>query len=174
MRVHWLQHPLGDLKLPSRFKLVAFNLGFDCHDRESRQVATVSLHKLGLVHFLALFVLPTSTSLLFIYRLAISFHRLHSSPTAPNNTASMQIKALLLTAFAACALAAPSSTCLTDAQATSLAKKFQGMLSNADRQAANATGQAILAVGYEETSDSILSLEHAPVSCTISKLRAGH
>jgi hypothetical protein len=86
----------------------------------------------------------------------------------------MQIKALLLTAFAACALAAPSSTCLTDAQATSLAKKFQGMLSNADRQAANKTGQAILAVGYEETSDSILALEHAPVSCTITKPCAGH
>jgi len=37
------------------------------------------------------------------------------------------------------------------------------MLTNPDRQAANATGQAILADGFNETSDSILSLEHEPL-----------
>ena len=89
----------------------------------------------------------------------------------------MQLKALFLAAFAAGALASPqgqpwaswwhpspTSTCLTDAAATSLADAFQSMLTNPDRQAANATGQAILADGFNETSDSILSLEHFPVS----------
>jgi len=86
----------------------------------------------------------------------------------------MQLKALLLTAFAAGALATPfgppswwhprpTSTCLTDAAATSLATAFQSMLTNPDRNAANATGQAILADSFNETSDSILSLEGQPL-----------
>ena len=86
----------------------------------------------------------------------------------------MQLKALLLPVLAAGALASPqrpgwwhprpTSTCLTDAAATSLAEAFSSMLTNPDRSAANATGQAIIADGYSETSDSILSLEHEPVS----------
>jgi len=85
----------------------------------------------------------------------------------------MQLKALLLPVLAAGALASPqrpgwwhprpTSTCLTDAAATSLAEAFSSMLTNPDRSAANATGQAIIADGYSETSDSILSLEHEPL-----------
>jgi hypothetical protein len=88
----------------------------------------------------------------------------------------MQLKTLLLPVFAAGVLAGPppwwharpTSTCLTDAAATSLAEAFSSMLTNPDRSAANATGQAIIADGYNETSDSILSLEHEPVSCAKS------
>ena len=86
----------------------------------------------------------------------------------------MQLKALLLPVLAVGALASPqrpgwwhprpTSTCLTDAAATSLAEAFSSMLTNPDRSAANATGQAIIAEGYSETSDSILALEHEPVS----------
>jgi hypothetical protein len=89
----------------------------------------------------------------------------------------MQLKALLLPVLAAGALASPqrpgwwhprpTSTCLTDAAATSLAEAFSSMLTNPDRSAANATGQAIIADGYSETSDSILSLEHEPVGTAI-------
>ena len=87
----------------------------------------------------------------------------------------MQLKTLLLPVFAAGVLASPpwwhprpTSTCLTDAAATSLAQAFSSMLTNVDRSAANATGQAIIADGYNETSDSILALEHQPVSCAKS------
>ena len=57
----------------------------------------------------------------------------------------------------------PSKTCLYPAAATSLVSSFKSVLTNPDRQAANATAQIIIADNFTETSDSIDTLAGYPV-----------
>jgi hypothetical protein len=52
---------------------------------------------------------------------------------------------------------------LSQAFAEDVVAKFITILSHPDIATANATAQALLADGYSETSDSILSLEGQPV-----------
>lgn len=53
---------------------------------------------------------------------------------------------------------------LTQEVADDIVAKFITILDHQDPVAANATAQALLAEGYTEISDSILSLEGQPVS----------
>jgi len=70
--------------------------------------------------------------------------------------------------LAAAVFAAPQA-CLTQRQANRLVNRFIGILDHqgSDLGDANATAQALIADDYQEISDSILSLEGAPVSAAV-------
>ena len=74
-------------------------------------------------------------------------------------------------AFLAAGIIAPvlagckPSTCLSDDDAQAVIDAFHDILTNPDRQAANATAQQVIDTNYQESSDSINSLAGYPVSC---------
>jgi len=57
----------------------------------------------------------------------------------------------------------PPPFCLTDDQAATVYNGFMDILTNPDRQAANATAQVLIAENYNETSDSINILAGFPL-----------
>lgn len=63
--------------------------------------------------------------------------------------------------------------CLTDYQATTIVNKFVSILEGVEYQgqSPNVTAQQVVAPNYVEYSDSILSLEKAPVGQITSKYR---
>jgi hypothetical protein len=77
----------------------------------------------------------------------------------------------ILTAFAAAVSAAalpepvpePRWACIPQWKAEKIVSSFIEILQHPDIPAANATAQALLADDFQEISDSILSLEGAPV-----------
>ena len=73
--------------------------------------------------------------------------------------------ALASTAIAAPAIEERGLKCVTLSQAKTIVARFGGVITQqgSDLGDANTTAQAILAGGYTEYSDSVLSLEQAPV-----------
>jgi len=69
-------------------------------------------------------------------------------------------------ALASAAAASPLQRCLTQQQGNTIVNKFISILEDKsyNGQSANATAEALIANDYVEISDSILSLEGAPVS----------
>ena len=63
---------------------------------------------------------------------------------------------------------------MTDDMAYSVYNGFMDILTNPDRQAANATAQALIADAYVEESDSINSLAGFPVRPTIVSIPVTH
>jgi len=77
--------------------------------------------------------------------------------------ASVLLPFVLASTVTATPLPKRTSTCLTDAKANYFVQGFKSILTNPDREAANATAQVLVATGYVETSDSINSLAGYPV-----------
>ena len=79
----------------------------------------------------------------------------------------MKLRVAAVTALS-CAIQtlAATSRCVTETQAVQLARRFAGALTQTGSDLGDTRGTLnnILASGFTETSDSILSLQHLPVS----------
>lgn len=95
----------------------------------------------------------------FVFLVVLSFH-----PAVVNMKLLSTIIQLSTAVYAAAAVL-PRNNCggLSQAFAEDVVAKFITILNHPDPVAANATAQALLADGYTEISDSILSLEGQPV-----------